>query len=47
MQMMKVFVLMTGLTVLLVVAGDYLGGPDMALWFLGIAIVMNVSAYWF
>jgi len=45
--MMKVFVLMTGLTVLLVVAGDYLGGPDMALWFLGIAIVMNVSAYWF
>lgn len=47
MQMMKVFVLMTGLTVLLVVAGDYLGGPDMALLFLGIAIVMNVSAYWF
>ena len=47
MQMMKVFVLMTGLTVLLVGAGDYLGGPDMALWFLGIAIVMNVSAYWF
>ena len=33
MQMMKVFVLMTGLTVLLVVAGDYLGGPDMALWY--------------
>ena len=47
MQMMKVFVLMTGLTVLLVVAGDSLGGPDMALLFLGIAIVMNVSAYWF
>ena len=47
MQMMKVFVLMTGLTVLLVFAGDYLGGPDMALLFLGIAIVMNVSAYWF
>ena len=47
MQMMKVFVLMTGLTVLLVVAGDYLGGSDMALLFLGIAIVMNVSAYWF
>ena len=45
--MMKVFVLMTGLTVLLVVAGDYLGGPAMALLFLGIAIVMNVSAYWF
>ena len=45
--MMKVFVLMTGLTVLLVVAGDSLGGPDMALLFLGIAIVMNVSAYWF
>ena len=47
MQMMKVFVLMTGLTVLLVVAGDYLGGPDMALLFLGIAVIMNVSAYWF
>ena len=31
MQMMKVFGLMTGLTVLLVVAGDYLGGPSMAL----------------
>ena len=28
MQMMKVFVLMTGLTVLLVLAGNYLGGPD-------------------
>ena len=47
MQMMKVFVLMTGLTVLLVVAGDYLGGPDMALLFLVGAIVMNVGAYWF
>ena len=31
MQMMKVFVLMTGLTVLLVLAGNYLGGPDLSL----------------
>ena len=47
MQMMKVFVLMTGLTVLLVVAGDYLGGPSMALGMLILAVIMNVSAYWF
>ena len=47
MQMMKVFALMTGLTVLLVGAGDYLGGPSMALGMLILAIVMNVSAYWF
>ena len=45
--MMKVFALMTGLTVLLVVAGDYLGGPSMALAMLVLAIVMNVGAYWF
>ena len=47
MQMMKVFALMTGLTVVLVVAGDYLGGPSMALGMLVFAIVMNVGAYWF
>ena len=47
MQMMKVFVLMTGLTVLLVVAGDYLGGPDGALIALVFAVIMNVGAYWF
>jgi len=47
MQMMKVFVLMTGLTVLLVGAGDYLGGPSMALGMLIVAVIMNVSAYWF
>ena len=45
--MMKVFALMTGLTVLLVVAGDYLGGPSMALGMLIFAVIMNVSAYWF
>ena len=45
--MMKVFVLMTGLTVLLVVAGDYLGGPDGALIALVFAVIMNVGAYWF
>jgi heat shock protein HtpX len=47
MQMMKVFALMTGLTVLLVVAGDYLGGPSMALGMLILAVIMNVGAYWF
>lgn len=47
MQMMKVFTLMTGLTVLLVVAGDYLGGPDGALIALVFAVIMNVGAYWF
>ena len=47
MQMMKVFALMTGLTVLLVVAGDYLGGPSMALGMLVLAVIMNVGAYWF
>ena len=47
MQIMKVFVLMTGLTVLLVGAGDYLGGPSMALGMLIVAVIMNVSAYWF
>ena len=47
MQMMKVFVLMTGLTVLLVLAGNYLGGPDGALIALVIAVIMNVGAYWF
>ena len=45
--MMKVFALMTGLTVLLVGAGDYLGGPSMALGMLILAVIMNVSAYWF
>ena len=45
--MMKVFALMTGLTVLLVVAGDYLGGPSMALGMLILAVIMNVGAYWF
>ena len=45
--MMKVFALMTGLTVLLVGAGDYLGGPSMALGMLILAVIMNVGAYWF
>ena len=47
MQMMKGFVLMTGLTVLLVLAGNYLGGPDGALIALVFAVIMNVGAYWF
>ncbi len=47
MQMMKVFDLMTGLTVLLVGAGNYLGGPSMALGMLVFAVIMNVGAYWF
>jgi len=47
MQMLKVFALMTGLTVLLVAAGGYFGGSTGAMLFFGIALVMNVGSYWF
>ena len=39
--------LLGGLTGLLVVIGALIGGPDTALLFLGIALVMNLGAYWF
>lgn len=47
MQMVKVFGLMAGLTVLLVGFGNYMGGSIGALLFLIIAAVMNVGMYWF
>jgi heat shock protein HtpX len=47
MQMIKVFGLMTGLTVLLVALGSYLGGSSGAAVFLVMAGVMNFGMYWF
>jgi len=47
MQMIKVFGLMTGLTVLLVAFGSYLGGSNGAITFLILAGVMNFGMYWF
>jgi heat shock protein HtpX len=47
MQMVKVFGLMTGLTVLMVGFGQYFGGSSGAVLFLIIAAVMNVGMYWF
>ena len=47
MQMLKVFLLMTGLTVLMVGFGWYFGGTNGAILFLVIAAVMNFGMYWF
>ena len=47
MQMVKVIGLMTGLTVLLVGFGQYLGGTSGAVMFLVFAAVMNFGMYWF
>ena len=47
MQTLKVFGLMTGLTVLVVAAGQYLGGSNGAILAFGFAAVMNVGMYWF
>jgi len=47
MQMIKVFGLMTGLTVLLVAFGSYLGGSNGAVLFFVMAAVMNFGMYWF
>lgn len=47
MQMVKVFALMTGLTVILVGFGSSLGGPNGALIFLIIAGAMNFGMYWY
>ncbi len=47
MQTLKVFGLMTGLTVLVVAAGQYLGGSNGAVIAFGMAAVMNVGMYWF
>lgn len=47
MQMIKVFGLMTGLTVLLVAFGSYFGGSTGAVLFFVMAAVMNFGMYWF
>lgn len=47
MQMMKVFALMTGLTLLLVTVGGYVGGSSGAVMMFGLAAVMNFGSYWF
>ena len=47
MQQLKVFILMAGLTALLVVLGGWLGGQQGAVLFLVIAAVMNFGMFWF
>lgn len=47
MQMVKVFALMTGLTVILVGFGSSFGGPSGAILFLFIAGAMNFGMYWY
>jgi heat shock protein HtpX len=47
MQAMRVFLLMTGLTLLLVFLGGAVGGRSGAMLFFIIAAVMNFGMYWF
>jgi heat shock protein HtpX len=47
MQTMRVFILMAGMTALLVVLGGWLGGTNGAVIFFVIAAVMNFGMYWF
>jgi heat shock protein HtpX len=47
MQTLKVFGLMTALTLLLVAGGGYFGGSNGALVMFGLAAVMNLGSYWF
>jgi heat shock protein HtpX len=47
MQRLKVFMLMAGLTALLVVLGGYLGGQRGAMLFFVIAAIMNFGMFWF
>ncbi|HSJ16550.1 MAG TPA: hypothetical protein VK920_00475, partial [Solirubrobacterales bacterium] len=44
---LRTTILLASLTGLLVVIGALIGGGQMALIFLGIALVMNLGAYWF
>lgn len=46
MQRIKVFMLMAGLTALLVVLGGYIGGRGGAVVFFALAAIMNFSMYW-
>jgi len=47
METMKVFMLMAGLTALLVVLGGAIGGSNGAMIFFVLAAVMNFGMYWF
>jgi heat shock protein HtpX len=47
MQTMRVFLLMAGMTALLVVLGGWLGGTNGAVVFFAIAAIMNFGMYWF
>lgn len=47
MRHIKVFILMAGLTALLMVFGQYIGGQNGAMVFLVIAAAMNLGMYWF
>ncbi len=47
MQMLKIFVLMAGLTALLGGLGYYFGGPQIAVVMLVFGALMNLGAYWF
>ena len=47
MERVKVFMLMAGLTALLVVIGGLINGTSGAMLFFVIAAVMNVGMYWF
>jgi heat shock protein HtpX len=44
---LRTTILLASLTGLLVVIGALIGGPQMALAFLGIGLVLNLGAYWF
>ena len=47
MQKLKIFALMTGLTILLVGIGSYFGGANGAVIMLVISAAMNFGSYWF
>src|SRR5918912_159603 len=44
---LKTTILLAALTALLVVIGDVLGGRSGMLLFFGLAVIMNLGAYWF
>ncbi len=47
MNTMKTFILMAGLTALLIVIGNWLGGQTGMFIALGLALLMNFGSYWF
>src|SRR5690606_2103517 len=47
MEKLRVFALMTLLSLLLVALGGYIGGSGGAMLFFGISLAMNVATYWF